>query len=125
MVRRPCAAAITRAGSSWCLRAQRSHVSATRVVDDPLSVGRDMREPVVEAVVGDLLLTAPVRAHPPDLHPSGARRVEVDVFAVGRVLRPIVQTACGGQTDFVATADRNLANVELVVSLADVDEPPP
>src|SRR2546422_5094458 len=41
-----------------------------RSVCDPLAVGRNVREPVVEAVVRDLLLGGPIGSHPPDLHPS-------------------------------------------------------
>src|SRR5205823_1072914 len=57
-----------------------------------LAVWRDVREPVVEIIVGDLLLSASVWSHPPDLHSSASRRVEVDVLAVGRVLRAVVES---------------------------------
>src|SRR6267378_4933875 len=92
-------------------------------VHDPLAVGRDVREPVVEVVVRDLLLPGPVGPHAPDLHPSAAHRVEVDVLAVGRVLRSVVESRHGGEADLVATVDRNLVNIEVAVSLADVHEP--
>src|SRR6266404_7390125 len=73
-------------------------------VHDPLAVGRDVGEPAVEVVVRDLLLSGPVGPHAPDLHPSAAHRVEVDVLAIGRVFRPIVQSRSGCKADLVATA---------------------
>ena len=40
-----------------------------------------------------------VRLHPPDLHRAAAGRVEVDVAAVGRILRAVVQTLEVGEVD--------------------------
>src|SRR3989449_5772650 len=95
-----------------------------RSVCDPLAVGRNVREPVVEAVVRDLLLGGPIGSHPPDLHPSAARRVEVDVRAVGRELRSVVQSRRGRQADLIATGDGDLVDVQLAVALARIHQPP-
>jgi hypothetical protein len=57
----------------------------------PLAVGRDVREPIVVIVEGDLFLIAAVGVHAPDLHVAGALGVEVDVLAVGRILGAIVE----------------------------------
>src|SRR3979411_666869 len=90
-------------------------------VRDPLPVRRDVGEPVVEAVVRDLLLLASVGSHAPDLHSAGARRVEVDVRAIRGELRPVVQSRRGGESDLVTTrggsllvasGDGNLIDVE-------------
>src|SRR2546430_5335560 len=89
----------------------------------PLAIGRDVWKPVVEGIVGDLLLGASIGPHAPDLHPSAARRVEVDVRAVAHVLRSVVESRGGGEADLVATGDGNLVNIEIVVALPNVNQP--
>src|SRR3989449_11273547 len=91
-----------------------------RSVCDPLAVGRNVREPVVEAVVRDLLLARAIGSHPPDLHPSAPRGVEVDVRAVGRELGSVVQSRRDRETDLLATADGDLVHVQLAVAQAGV-----
>jgi exodeoxyribonuclease VII large subunit len=49
-------------------------------------------EPVAKVVGDDLLRLAAVGLHPPDLHPPGAVRVEVDELAVRGELRAVVET---------------------------------
>ena len=71
-------------------------------------------------VLRDLLLLAAVGPHPPDLHPPGARRVEVDPLPVRRVLRPIVDALRVGEAHFLAAVDGDLVDVELAVALTPV-----
>src|SRR6185436_8231806 len=92
-------------------------------VNDPLAVWRDVRKPVVDAVVGDLLLIAPIGSHAPDLHSAGAGRVEVDVFAVGRVLWAVIQSRRCRQARLWPPARACPVNVEVAGALADVDNP--
>jgi hypothetical protein len=47
-------------------------------------------KPVIEVVIANLFLRAAVRFHAPDLHRSAADGIEVDIFAVRRIFRPIV-----------------------------------
>src|SRR6266404_3629093 len=57
---------------------------------NPLTIGRDVREPVIVIVICDLLLLTSVRFHAPDLHCAAARRVKVDVLSVRAILRAVV-----------------------------------
>src|SRR5713101_7535302 len=67
----------------------------------------------------DLFLLASIRAHPPDLHVPGAFGVEVNVLAVRRVFRAIVQSLGGRQLFLFAARRRNGVDVELTIPLAD------
>src|SRR3979409_992555 len=93
-------------------------------VDDRLAVRRDVRKPVVVLVVGQLFLVAAIRLHTPDLHHSTPGRVEVDVLAVGRILRTIVHARTSGQLAVLATPSRNTVDVKVPVALASKDEEP-
>ena len=86
--------------------------------DHRLAVGREVREPVVAVVAGDLFLIGAVRLHAPDLHVSGALGVEVNVCAVGRVLGAVVEAGGGGEARFVAARDGDGVDVEVAVALA-------
>src|SRR5207302_8448456 len=77
-----------------------------------------MRKPVVVIAGCDLFLLTAVGFHPPDLHRAAPFRVEVDVLAVGRVVRAVVQTGRCGELLFVPTLDRDGVDVELAVSFA-------
>ena len=66
---------------------------------DPLAVGRDVRKPVVEFVVGDLFLCAAVGLHSPDLHFSTSGGVEVNVSPIRGKLRTIVQAGRIGEAN--------------------------
>src|ERR1051325_2956566 len=103
----------------------RLHIERERDEDDSFAIGRDVWEPVVEVVVGDLLLIAAVGSHPPDLHPPGARRVEVDVPAVWRVLGAVIKSFGGSKPDLLSAGGGDSVNVEIIVALADVSEPAP
>src|SRR5580658_1189956 len=85
----------------------------------PLSIWRDVREPIIQFVRGDLLLLAAVRAHAPDLHDAGALGVEVNVFSVGGILRTVVQPLRSREPRLVPARDGDTVNVELAVALAD------
>src|SRR3984885_8754843 len=64
--------------------------------DHRLTIGRNVRCPVVQIVGGDLLGTGAIRMHAPDLHIPAAIGIEVNVLAVRRVIRVVVNFgACG------------------------------
>src|SRR5262245_4057007 len=50
----------------------RSDVFGKRDENDPFAIGRDVWEPVVQFIVGDLSLFAAIGLHPPDLHHARA-----------------------------------------------------
>ncbi len=76
-----------------------------------------MGKPVVQLVVGQLLLLGPVGPHPPDLHGAAANGVEVDVCAIRRVLRSVVESRGIGQADLRATLHRNFVDVVITPTL--------
>ena len=78
---------------------------------------------LLKLVERDLLLVAPVRLHPPDLHVARAVGVEVDPLAVRRQLRAVVDAFGRGQPDFLAAIDGDLVEVELAVALPGVEQP--
>ena len=88
-----------------------------------LSIGRDVWEPVVKLVVGDLLLVAAIGPHPPDLHGAAAGRVEIDILTIGRVFGTIVQARCRGESYFGTALSRNLINIEFAIPLGSVNQP--
>src|SRR5258708_36886029 len=59
---------------------------------NPFSVRRWMREPIVIIVSRDLLLIGAVRLHPPDLHRTAAFGIEINIFAIGGIVRSVVET---------------------------------
>jgi hypothetical protein len=81
-----------------------------------------MRKPVVIFVTGNLLLITTIRLHSPDLHRSAAHRVEVDVFAVGAILWPIIQPFSSGDPDFFATFCGYSVDVKFPIPLRSVDQ---
>src|SRR5215813_13178540 len=99
----------------------RSNVCRERQENYPSSVRRDVREPVVELIVGDLLLVASVGVHPPDLHAARSSRVEVDEASVGSELGSVVQSLRGSEPDLVSTSNVHLVDIEVAVSLRGVD----
>src|SRR5262245_33615610 len=66
------------------------HVTLKREKSDLLSVRRKVRKPIIELIVGDLLVLGAVRPDSPDLHRAAARGVEVDVLPIRRILSPVV-----------------------------------
>src|SRR6202035_1586029 len=88
----------------------------------PISIGRDVRKPVVELIRSNLLLLASVGPHAPDLHAAGPFGIEVDVLAVRRILGAIVQTLRRGQARFFgsgASGSSYRVDIEVAISLAD------
>ena len=75
-----------------------------------------MREPVSVAVIRHLFLSAAVGQHAPDLHQAGTLGIEVDVFAVGRIVGAVVEAFGVGQTALLAAIHRNGVNIELAVA---------
>src|SRR5260370_24499568 len=57
-----------------------------------LTVRRNVRKPIVLFTKRDLLLLAPIRSHPPDLHVPRAFGVAVNGFTIGRVVRAVVHS---------------------------------
>src|SRR5882757_4971862 len=84
----------------------------------PLSIRRNMREPIVRIVGGYLLLLATVRPHPPDLHLAGPFRVEVDVFAIRGILRPIVESRRCRKAILFPAGRQDRINIEFPIALA-------
>ena len=79
-----------------------------------------MREPVVVVVGGHLLLFAAVGLHPPDLHPPGPLRVEVNEPPVRRVFGAVVEPLGRGQALFRTAGDRNPVDIDVTVPLAGI-----
>src|ERR1035441_2342186 len=93
-----------------------------REEDHRLAIRRDVGEPVVEAVEGDLLLGAAVGVHAPDLHAAAALGVEVDVLAIGRIFGTIVEALGSSEASLFTSAYRDGVDVELAVTLGTVGE---
>src|SRR5260370_7742854 len=98
------------------------HARVKRHEHPLLPIRREVRKPIVLFAKRDLLLFATIRAHPPDLHVPGAFGVEVNVFAVGRVFRPIIQSLGGSKSRLLAAGSWNRVDIEIAIPLA--DEPP-
>jgi len=86
------------------------------------SVRRDVRKPIVEFTVCDLLLFAAIGAHFPDLHVAGAHGIEIDVLSIGRIFGAVIEALCGGKPFFFASLRRDGVNIEFTVALADESE---
>ena len=90
--------------------------------DDPFAVRRDMGEPVVIGVVGDLFLGGAIRVHAPDLHFAGAGG-EIDVAAIGSVFGSVIQAGGIGEADLrTAAIGRDLIDVVFIGPAAGEDE---
>ncbi len=81
-----------------------------------------MGEPVIKLIIGDLFLLTPIWLHAPDLHGARAIGVEIDMFAIRRKFRAIVQTFGIGQTDFLPAFCRNFINIKLPVSFGRINQ---
>src|SRR3954462_16039407 len=77
-----------------------------------------MGEPVVEFVVGDLFLLRTVGLHPPDMHLAGAIGIEINPFAIGRVVGAVVEAFGGGEPRLRSASRRNSVDVELAIAFA-------
>src|ERR1700686_1499632 len=94
----------------------------------PLTVRRDVWEPVFPFVAGDplglgVIGACAVGGHAPDVPASGTIRVEVDPLAVGRVLGSVVISGVGGQALLGAAVDRDAIDVEIVAALGAHGQP--
>src|SRR5271163_2195990 len=90
--------------------------------DHPLSVGRNVREPIVVAVGSDLLLFRAVGLHAPDLHHAGALGIEINIFSIGRIFGAVVEALGGGETRFFASGGGNGVDVKIAVAFPDKGE---
>src|SRR5450631_738447 len=86
--------------------------------NNPLAVRRNMREPVVEFVVGYLFLSAAVGFHSPDLHRAGAYGIEINIFPVRGIFRTIIKTRGISETCFRSAGGRNFIYIKFPVSFA-------
>src|SRR3954471_6388620 len=77
-----------------------------------------MWKPVVVIVGENLLLSAAVSMHPPDLHGPGTLRIEIDVLPVRRIFWPVIEALRGRQPSFLPARRRNRKNIEVAISLA-------
>src|SRR5271157_3686262 len=92
-------------------------------IQHPLPVGRNVGKPVVVLVVAHLLLPAPVRLHPPYLHPARARRVEIDERTVRAVLGAVVEARVGRQPGFLSALRPDCPDVVVALALGAVHQP--
>ncbi len=79
---------------------------------EPLAIGRGMWKPIVEFVRGHLFLIGAIGFHAPDLHRAGALRVEVNEFAVRRIVRAVIKTFGKGEPGFVTGCGRDGEDIE-------------
>src|ERR1700687_5546628 len=83
----------------------------------PLSIRRNVREPVVVVVGKDLHLLAAVGLYSPNMHVPGALGIEINVLPIRRIFRPIVESRCCRQSLLLATFHWNCVNVKIAVAL--------
>ena len=81
-----------------------------------------MRKPVVEAVVGHLLLARAVRVEAPDLYRARPERMKVNPPAVGRVVGAVVVARVGGEARLGPAGDRDRVDVVVAFALGAVGE---
>src|SRR3984893_11329123 len=98
------------------------HVRTVSEEYHPLTIGRNVRKPVIEIVGENLLLLAAIGLHAPDLHMSGAFGVEVDVVAVRRVFGAVIQAFGRGQARLFAARYGDRVNIKVAIALADKGE---
>src|SRR5215470_6635669 len=75
-----------------------------------------MWKPIVCIIRDYAFLSRAVWMHTPDLHGACALRVEIDVLAIWRVVRPVVQAFGRGQANFFSAGGGDGENVEVGVS---------
>src|SRR6185369_11132227 len=66
----------------------------------------------------DLFLLRPIRPHAPDLHGTAAFGIEVDVLAVGRIFRAVVEPRRRSEARLLASIDWDGVNIEVPVAVA-------
>jgi hypothetical protein len=60
---------------------------------DPFAIGRRVRKPVARVIViGDLNGIGAISVNAPDLHVTAAHGIEIDIFAVRRIVRRAIKT---------------------------------
>src|SRR3954453_3389342 len=96
------------------------HVLIVRKEYDPFAIRRRMRKPVVVFVLRHLLWFGAVGMHAPDLHAAAPLGIEVDLFAVRRKIRAIIQPRGGGQSNFISAFHRSAVDIEFAVTLATI-----
>src|ERR1700759_2009815 len=76
-----------------------------------------MGKPVIQLIVGNLLLPAAIGSHTPDLHQTGTNGIEIDIPSVRGIFRAIVQSLCIRQAYLLSSRCRYLINIEFAVTL--------
>ncbi len=89
-------------------------------VENATAIGRNVRKPgITRLVEGDLGLPRAVGEHTPNLHSTGAGRVEPNVSPVGRVLGPVVEAIGRSEASFDGRGGRiGGYGVDVVVAIA-------
>src|SRR2546429_6933020 len=82
-------------------------------------IRRNVWKPIVAIAKRDLFLLASIGPHPPDLHVPGALRVEINVFAIRRIFRAIVQSLGSRKLRLLAPGSGNRVDIKFAVPLAD------
>src|SRR5712671_7171315 len=93
-----------------------------RKKNEPFSIRRWMREPVVQFIRRDLFLFGAVGFHPPDLHRAGTLRVEVNIFSVRRVIRSVIESFRVREAFFLPASRCDGINIELAVALGAINQ---
>ena|SRR5438477_8775367 len=98
------------------------HISVVREEDHPFAIRRGVRKPIVRIVGGHAFLIGAVGMHAPDLHGAGTLRIEIDVLAIWRIVRSVVQAFGRGQANFFSAGSGNAENIEVAISFTDKGE---
>ena len=89
----------------------------------PFAVRRRMGKPVGIIFVGsNLLLVAAVGVHTPDFHQPCSFGIEENIFAIGRIIRTIIETRGIGQSICLTALNRNCINVKFLVAFCTISE---
>src|SRR6185295_14220403 len=89
---------------------------------NPLAIRTRMRKPICKGIIRELFRISTIGLHPPELHPAAAHGIEVDVFPVRTIFRPIVQPICGGQSFFITASHRYRVYVIVTIARSAVGE---
>src|ERR1044071_303417 len=93
-----------------------------REKNEPLAIRRRMGKPIVEIIGSDLFLLSPIRFHAPNLHRAGALGIVVNESAIGRVVRPIVETSCRSQACFITARGWHGEDIKFTISFGAISQ---
>ena len=92
-----------------------------RNINNPFSIGRNMREPIIVFIKSDLLRIASIWFHSPYFHCACSHRIKIDPFSIRRVFRTIVESSQVGKPCFFFCCHIHCPDIVLVVSLTGKD----